>query len=264
MLSEPNLEPRLVHIYYDVAYLPKPNTVKAYITSVEAPQELTRTAFMVPLVDHTTVVLATNRRRGEELPGGHRDSYTRQVPPDYRLERVTETMREAAIRETWEEVGCRVDKVIPLGYLMMETQGDMPDNWHYPYPLGYQQFYAGLVTSYEQYVPNDECLRPHFIQDVTGVKMPARLFIEHARQQFYGDERTLIKRAEIHGWTYEAWRLTEPNEYGSFFEIRFGKDRFDWVNNCRRCQTNEDVLIVLQRLLDSIVRNSSADAQTPA
>lgn len=136
----------IINSQIDVPYLPLPNKVDIWATSVMAPDKLTRTSFMVPLMPNGDVVLANNRRRGVEIPGGHIDP--------------GETQTKAAVRECVEETGCWVSWIKPIGYLEMKSEGTVPPDWKYPHPLGYQQFFAGIVQSIEHYVENDECLAP--------------------------------------------------------------------------------------------------------
>lgn len=131
------------HVRIDVGYLPLPNTVEVVFTDRLAPEGLTRTAFMIALHDDGSIQLAANKRRGSEVPGGHVED--------------GETLLEAALRETMEEIGCEVDDVVPIGYLRMTSMGDVPDDYDYPHPVGYQQFFAGRISKQHEYVPNDEC-----------------------------------------------------------------------------------------------------------
>lgn len=136
----------VVHTEHNVPYLPLPNTVEVVITDVLAPDNLTRTSFMIP-VDGKEVVLATNQRRGIEAAGGHREG--------------NETMLEGAIREAIEETGCHVENAVPIGYLRMTVHRIMaPEGYQYPFPNSYQQFFAGDLVKMDQYFDNDECGQP--------------------------------------------------------------------------------------------------------
>jgi 8-oxo-dGTP pyrophosphatase MutT (NUDIX family) len=133
----------------DLPYLPLPNSVSVVAAREEAPFELTRTSFLIPFVLGRCVALANNVRRGLEIPGGH-------VDPG-------ETLIQAAIRECLEETGCHVSTVIPIGYLMMVSEGEAPEGYKYPHPISYQQFYAGFVDWIDPYEANDECTDPVFL-----------------------------------------------------------------------------------------------------
>lgn len=151
----------IAHTVHDVDYLPKPNRVDIVVTDIEAPADLTRTAFMIPAYDDGTLLLAMNQRRGLETPGGHIDP--------------GETAMEAAIREAHEETGCRVEDVKPIGYLRMTCAGEMPEGYAYPFPLSYQQFFAGRITEVHDYVTNDECAQPVLVESVDDprIKRPS-------------------------------------------------------------------------------------------
>ncbi len=116
------------------------------LTDELSPVELTKTAFMVPVCDDDTIMVAMNVRRGPEISGGHIEE--------------GETPEIAACREALEEVGCEVTDVVPIGYLRMVSEGEVPDDWSYPHPVGYQQFFAGRVSKINEYQPNDECGTP--------------------------------------------------------------------------------------------------------
>lgn len=140
---------KIVHTEHNVPYLPFPNTVEVVITNDPAPSDLTRTAFMIP-VEGDKVVLATNQRRGLEAAGGHREG--------------NETMVEAAIREALEETGSHVGDVIPIGYLRMQVYRIMaPEGYEYPFPLSFQQFFAGRLLTLDEYIDNDECSQPELL-----------------------------------------------------------------------------------------------------
>ena len=57
----------------DLAYLPLPNRVEVVLDGRPAPSGLTRTAFVPAFLEGGEVVMAVNRRRGPEIPGGHID-----------------------------------------------------------------------------------------------------------------------------------------------------------------------------------------------
>ena len=129
----------------DVSYLPLPNQVDTVISPILAPAALTKTAFTVALLPDGSLVMATNRRRGAECPGGHIEA--------------GEDAAGAARRELLEETGCHA-LIRPLGFQRMVSQGTAPPGWKYPHPVGFQQFFAGVITGMDPYVDNDECLQP--------------------------------------------------------------------------------------------------------
>jgi 8-oxo-dGTP diphosphatase len=160
----------VVHTEHDVGYLPLPNTVEVILSDELCDPLLTRTAFML-CVENGCLVLAQNQRRGLEVAGGH-------VEPG-------ETLMEAAMREAYEEVGCTVDLVRPIGFLRMTSAGDVPEDWAYPHPLSYQQFFAGRVVERHPYESNEECAAPVRVRNPDQIeRVSARLFGKHALSLF--------------------------------------------------------------------------------
>jgi len=156
----------IIHFESNVPYLPSPNSVEFVVSNKLAPCELTMTSFMVPLLVDGSVVLANNRRRGLEIPGGHVD--------------LGETLCAAAHRETVEETGYWVSNIRALGYLRMESFGTVPAGWKYPHPTSYQQFFVGRVMYHEPYVENDECLAPRVLSSSA-----AQILLNEQRRQIY-------------------------------------------------------------------------------
>ena len=155
----------------DLPYLPLPNTVEVVFSDKLPPVELTKTAFVIPLLDNQDMMSTNNRRRGLEIPGGHIDP--------------GETPEQAGVREVLEETGCRVEDVVVIGYLRMTTTGEKPEGYRYPFPVGFQVFYAGRVREIVPYEENDECLTPirlsqEQIMDQTITKPNHRLFYQEA------------------------------------------------------------------------------------
>lgn len=156
---------------HDVAYLPKPNRVEVHLTDQLAPSDLCRTAFCIPICDEGSVTMALNQRRGVESPGGHIDP--------------GEDAEQAGQREAYEETGTLVGDVRPIGYLKLISEGEVPDGWPYPHPIGYQQFFAGRVIRREDYIPNAECTKPLILEPcqvsaLLAHKPTTRAFVEEA------------------------------------------------------------------------------------
>jgi len=159
-------------IYENVSYLPKPNQVSFIESDQLAPNELTKTSFMIPFMTDGRVVMARNVRRGIEIPGGHVE--------------FNETLTKAAHRECFEETGCWVSHIKPLGYFEMKSQGQVPDDWKYPHPLSYQQFFVGQVMYQESYHENDECLTPVVLSDISLLNDQQQLLINLGRKLMFG------------------------------------------------------------------------------
>lgn len=150
----------------DIDWLPKPNMVEIILSSEVAPVELTRTAFMIPVREDGAVVLAVNRRRGLEIAGGHVEE--------------GETLEEAASREAYEETGAWVADAQPIGYLRMTVAAEQADDYPYPYPVSYQQFYAGRLIDLDTYAANDECLEPVVLHHLPADVRPSVKHFVHA------------------------------------------------------------------------------------
>lgn len=166
MVREP-FAPTVVDVRHDVDYLPVPNRIELVFDTVQPRNDLTRTSFVMPVADDGSVVMATNRRRKVEVPGGH-------VEPG-------ESQQQAAIREGDEETGTSVADLEVLGHLRMTSSGIVPDTWSYPHPLSYQSFFAGRVIAMRDYVENDECKAPTIVRDVAVLKPHVQLIARRAR-----------------------------------------------------------------------------------
>lgn len=168
---------RIVYVENDVSYLPIPNRVEIVLSEELAPVDLTRTAFMVPVFEDGALLIAQNRRRGLEIAGGHIEG--------------EETPEEAAIREVMEETGCEVRDVRPIGYLRMMTEGEIPADYAYPFPLSYQQFFAARVDRLGVYEENEECISPIKLYDTLDrriAKKSITFFGEAALSSVLGGE----------------------------------------------------------------------------
>lgn len=160
----------------DLPYLPLPNRVDLVLARALAPAALTRTAFLLPFLPDGTLLMARNRRRGVEVPGGHIDP--------------GEDALAAAIREALEETGCETDEPVPLGFLRMVSEGVPPEGWRYPHPVGFQQFFAARVTRRSDYVENDECLAPAAFPP--GIDALGELRLSGAHRAFRAEAEALL------------------------------------------------------------------------
>lgn len=166
---------KLIHTTHNVKYLPHPNCVEFIVTYKLAPFDLTKTAFVIPFVDEKRVILAHNQRRGLEIPGGHIDP--------------GEDFFQAAKRECLEETGYGITDIVPLGYLKMTSGGDVPNDWGYPHPISYQQFFAGVISSRHPFESNDECREPSMlkIDNLGPLNDEQRMLIGQAHRLIFPD-----------------------------------------------------------------------------
>lgn len=155
------------HTDRDLEYLPLPNRVDFVHSSDTAPASHTRAAFVLPFRDTGELIMANNIRRGLEYAGGHVEK--------------GESLRAAAIREAFEEVGCHLSEVVPIGFLRMITLGEKPEGYQYPFPVSFQQFFVARASEMVEYQPNDECGMPAFI---TG-RLAARRQLSPSRFAIY-------------------------------------------------------------------------------
>lgn len=124
-----------------------PATLDFCISRYSAPLEFTSTAFLVGITKDDLVVLANNCRRGMEISGGHVEA--------------GEDLVTAAQRENKEETGSNcIGDLIPVGFERIISCGNAPEGYKYPFPVGFQQFFAALVEITGPYEENDECLKP--------------------------------------------------------------------------------------------------------
>jgi 8-oxo-dGTP pyrophosphatase MutT (NUDIX family) len=171
-----------IHSAYDevdVGYIPLPNIVSAIVSHGTAPPAITATAFVFPFFDNGDLMLASNRRRGLEVPGGHRDPVLDIQGRFVRFE----TLEETAKRECREEAGVEVLDLTPVGYMLSHSRGNKPVGYKYAFPTACQQFFAGLISETYSFTANDECL------------LPTRVTQEKARGLFTGRTLALLNAA---------------------------------------------------------------------
>lgn len=166
----------------DIPYLPLPNTVDVILSEILAPENVTPTAFTFAFFDDGDVLLAHNRRREVEVPGGHRDPVMTNDPVSV-PSGVLEHPAVAAVRECFEETGAKVTDVVAVGFMRSETEGPRPEGYRYPYPVSCQQFFTGMISSVEPFKETDEC-RP-----------PVRLTQEEAENRLNGRTLALYRAA---------------------------------------------------------------------
>lgn len=158
----------------NISYIPSPNVVDVVISEFLAVDELTPTSFAFAFFDNGDVLLANNRRRQIEVPGGHRD----RLPSG-----VLEHPVAGAKREVLEETGAEVDKLWPVGFMRARSSGEIPEAYRYPFPISCQQFFAGRIVSIQDFVETDEC------------RSPVRLTHEEALERLKGRTLALYQAA---------------------------------------------------------------------
>jgi 8-oxo-dGTP pyrophosphatase MutT (NUDIX family) len=158
----------LVHVIRDVPYQPTPNRSEIVLSNQTPPDALTSTSFVHPVTETDEVLMSVSLKPGRDVepPGGH-------IEPG-------ESQRVAARREGVEEVGARVDELVPIGHQRMASTGSAPDGWKYPHPVGYQSFFAARLISVDAHVPNDECAPPRLLADFSKLKPHHRLLAMRA------------------------------------------------------------------------------------
>jgi len=142
---------RGVSAEYDIPYIPMPNTADVVLSDLLAPDTATPTAFVFPFFDNGDLLLARNRRRDLEVPGGHRDMMRTGV---------LEHPSEAARREAREETGAELAELVPVGFMRSVSRASKPVGYRYPFPVSCQQFFAARIADVAGYTENDECLAP--------------------------------------------------------------------------------------------------------
>lgn len=158
------MTPKVLMTVENIPYILLPNKVEVVVSNEASGADVNPTAFMFLFTKDGELILAQNRRRGLEIPGGH-------------IEPEDANSMAGAIRECFEETGAVVKECQPVGYFKSTTEGEKPDVYRYPYPISCQQFFAGIVDHIGGYVENDECLLPAVV--------PANMVKEYLKEQEY-------------------------------------------------------------------------------
>jgi 8-oxo-dGTP diphosphatase len=130
-------------VQQDIDLLPKPNTYYLILDDQLPPLALITAAFGL-IFDGDCFLMARLKERGWDIPGGH-------LEPG-------ESPQETVRREIYEETAVHVGKLQLLGYDKFDIHAPTPPGYPYPYPVSYQLFFWGRVSSLEPFVATDEAL----------------------------------------------------------------------------------------------------------
>lgn len=132
-----------------VSWVPGDNLQEYHIVAEETQHQNTTTASFVLGFFENKLVLADNLKRGIEIAGGH-------VEPG-------ETVLQAAIRETFEEIGGIVSNIRPFIRSTLTCFFDKPENYRYPFPVSHMEFYIAELSSIQQPTMLNEVNKPVFL-----------------------------------------------------------------------------------------------------
>lgn len=137
----------------NIRYIPKPNIATTYLTDELPPIELTPTSFAVSFFGDF-IILANNKRRGMEFPGGHLEE--------------NETIEDSTLRELYEETGAigTISKLLCVR--RHESFGTKPIDYDYEFPVTYMPFFIVEISTIEELKENDECINPYILPIVDG------------------------------------------------------------------------------------------------
>lgn len=134
----------------DIDRLPAPNMVEFLRGPAPSPEGLTTAAYAIPFFEDGRIALAVHHgaeaHRGISLPGGHIDP--------------GETPAQAAVREALEETGVVVTDIVAVGFIRMHLRGARPPGYKYPFPVSYQQVYAGRAIAVQPHSETGDCAPP--------------------------------------------------------------------------------------------------------
>lgn len=126
---------------YDLHFLPIPNEVHVILDEQHPPVELTTSALGL-VFQEDRLLMPKLVERGWDVPGGHIEA--------------GETPGQTFRREVYEETGAHLSKVGLLGYQKFVIHAPKPDGYKYPYPVSYQAFFWGVVSSLKPFEPTFE------------------------------------------------------------------------------------------------------------
>lgn len=147
-----------------------PSVTDIVISDSISPLDMTATSFLIGFVGphNNKIIMANNRKRGLEIPGGH-------IEPN-------ENIIEAACREEKEETGAEVliQTIVPIGFERIISSGLKPEKYRYSFPVGFQQFFAAKVILHD-FVETEECRMPQLLsyQDIVNKNSPFDMSRKH-------------------------------------------------------------------------------------
>ena len=131
----------IIRVDHDVDFAPKPNSVSLVLSSERPPDRVITSAFGF-VFSEGRLLMTRIRERGWDIPGGHLRS--------------GETAEQAMCREVLEETGMIVKPVRQFGYQHIRIEGEVPDNYRYPTPDGYQVFFVAQLLRDDGFRPTEE------------------------------------------------------------------------------------------------------------
>lgn len=129
----------------NLPYLPIPNKSEIILTEIPSPSDLTTSSFAV-IFENDGIWMINNQKRGYDIAGGHIEK--------------GETPKQAVNREVKEEGNITLKFVKPIGYQKLIVKTHKPENYKYPFPISYMQFFWGELDNISEYVENNECKKP--------------------------------------------------------------------------------------------------------
>ena len=140
----------MINIETTANYMPNDNTL-LYTTEHEEPIKNV-TASCCYMFLGNKIILANNRKRGLEISGGHVEHM--------------ETPKQACIRETNEETGSIINSPKFFMTAIHTCLFDKPENYKYPYPVSYINFYTCKDVKLTAFKETEECKPPELIEFV--------------------------------------------------------------------------------------------------
>ena len=166
---------KIERIVNNLPYLPIPNKSEIVITETLSPEELTTSSFAV-IFDNYGIWMIHNQKRGYDIAGGHKEK--------------NESSKNTVIREVKEEANIILSFVKPIGYQKLIVEAQKPENYKYPFPISYMQFFWGELKDIKEYVVNEECKKPIYFSYRDSVS---------DKNNWYCDDKKALE------WLHEQW-----------------------------------------------------------